>query len=89
MPVLARSWVEVPLRVDNRPWPNNLVRKRYGESPGDVFAIASLEKTGNAAFHRLGYPPHDANIVALVSTSLADRDWTRAIPAVHTREYGP
>lgn len=63
-------------------------RKRNGESLGDVFIIASLEKTGHAAFHRLGYPPHDANAVALVSTSFADRNWTRAIPTVHTRQYG-
>ncbi len=88
MPVLAHSRVEVPLRVDHRSWPNNPVRKRDGESPGDVFTIASLEKTGHAAFHRLGYPPHDANVVALVSTSVADRDWTRALPAVHPRKYG-
>jgi hypothetical protein len=88
MPVLAGSWVEVVLRVDHRPWSNSLIRMRDGESPGDVFTIASLEKTGHAACHRLGDPPHDATVVALVSTSFADRDWTRAIPAVHTRQYG-
>ena len=90
MPVLTRSWVEVPIRVNHRPWANQPVRKRNGESPGDVFTIARLEEdVGHAAFHRFGYPPHDANVVALVCTSFADRDWTRAIPAVHKRQNGP